>query len=163
MHQAAVLAVVRIALGAEADDRRILLVRDDLHHAVSGDGVLIEHKGDDLARLNGERIDFFHIDQRACVIGRLHGAGEHGEHLQTHQPRADQQQRQDHHQHNQRGADRVPDFPEQHKTPDSSLRRKRAILLRFAFATLAIFASLFRLIPQISFCAYLSFYWRCVF
>ncbi len=36
-----------------------LLVRTTSTHAVGGDGVLIEHKGDDLARLNSERIDFF--------------------------------------------------------------------------------------------------------
>ena len=63
MYKAAVLGVVGVALGAEADDGGVLLVRDDTHHAVGGDGVLVQHKGDGLPLLDGVGVDLLDIDQ----------------------------------------------------------------------------------------------------
>lgn len=48
MDEAAVLGVVGVALGAEAQSGGIVLVGDHLHHPVGGYGVLIQHEGDDL-------------------------------------------------------------------------------------------------------------------
>ena len=108
--QAAVLRLVGVALGAEADHRGILLIRHHCCHPVGGHGILVQHEGDDRARLDIRRVDLLHIDQRAGVIGGLHGAGQHGEHLHAQQPRSGQQQCQNHHQRHQYGADDVPDF-----------------------------------------------------
>ena len=110
MDKAAVLGLVRIALRAEADDGGILLIRHNADNAVRGDGVFIEHERDDLSRLNGVRIHFFHIDQRTGVICRLHGAGEDREHLQAEDARSHKQQRQQHNERDQNGADDVPRF-----------------------------------------------------
>ena len=110
MDKAAVLALVRVALGAEADDGGVLLIRHDADNAVRGDGVFIEHEGDDLPGLNGVRVRLFHIDQRTGVICRLHGAGEDREHLQAEDARSHKQQRQQHNERDQNGADDVPRF-----------------------------------------------------
>ena len=110
MHKTAVFGFVRVALRAEADDGGVLLVRHDADDAVRGDGVFIEHEGDDLSVPNGVRVHLFHIDQRAGVVRRLHGAGEHGVHLQTEEPCADEKQRQQHHERHQNAADDIPRF-----------------------------------------------------
>ena len=107
--ETAVLGIVGVALGAEADDGGVLLVGDDAHHTVGGDGVLVQHEGDGLAHFNGVGVHLLHVDQGTNVIGRLHGAGQHGEYLQPDQPGAHQQNGQDHHQRHRNAADRVPD------------------------------------------------------
>ena len=91
MYERTILGFVRVALGAEAYHGGIFLVRDNAHDAVRGDGALVQHERDRLSNLDGIGVDLFDIDQRAGVIRRLHGAGQDGKHLQSHDPRTDQQ------------------------------------------------------------------------
>ena len=112
MDKGTVLGVIRVALGTETNNGWVFLVLDDAHDPVGGDGVLVQHEGDGLPLGDGVGVDLFHINQRARVIRRLHGAGQHGEHLQSNDPRAHQQERQDYHQRHQNGTDGVPDFLE---------------------------------------------------
>ena len=81
VHQSAVLGIVGIALGAEADHRRILLVRDNAHHTVGRHSGLIHHEGDGLPLLDGIGVHLFDIDQGAGMVGRLHRAGQHHKYL----------------------------------------------------------------------------------
>ena len=108
MNKPSVFCFVCVALGAEADHGGVFLVGDNAHNAVRGHGVFIQHKRDGLPLLNGGRVYLFYIDQRACMIGWLHGAGQHGEHLQSGDSCAHQQKRQNHHQRNQNAADHIP-------------------------------------------------------
>ena len=77
---------------------------------MGGHGVFIQHEGDGLSGLDGVRIHLFYIDKGAGVVSRLHGAGKHRKHLQTHHPSAYQQQSQQHHQTHQHGGKDVPDL-----------------------------------------------------
>ena len=110
MDKGAVLRCIGIALGAEADNGRVLLIRYDLHNTVGDNRFLIQHKGDYItgAQLGG--IDLFIIEQRADMIGRLHRAGKHGIHLQAKQPDTRQRYRQKHHRNHQHRGDHIPDL-----------------------------------------------------
>ena len=110
MDKSAILCFIGVALGAKTDHGGIFLVRHNTHNAVRGHGVFVQHKRDGLPLLNGVRVYLFYIDQRACVIRRLHGTGQHGEHLQSGNSCAHQQKRQNHHQRNQNAADHIPYF-----------------------------------------------------
>ena len=85
---------------------------------MGGNGVFVQHKGDGLPLLYGVGVYLFYIDQRSGVIGGLHRARQHREHLQPDDARANKKQRQNHHQRNQDIADGIPDFSERmiHKT-----------------------------------------------
>ena len=72
MDKPAVLGVVGVALGAEADDGGVLLIGNDAHNAVRRHGVFVQHKGDGLTLCYAEGVNLFDIDQRACVIRRLY-------------------------------------------------------------------------------------------
>ena len=94
MDKGAVLGVIRVALGAKADDGGVALVRNYADDAVGGDRVLIEHEGDDVALPQREGVNRLDIYHGAGMIGRLHRTGEHREHLQPEEPYAHEQQRQ---------------------------------------------------------------------
>lgn len=102
MYERTILGFVGVALGAEADHGGVFLVRDDAHDAVRGHRVLVQHERDGLFFFYGVGVYLLYIDQRAGVIGRLHRAGQHGEYLQSHDPRANQQERQENHQRDPR-------------------------------------------------------------
>ena len=105
MDEAAVLGVVGVALGAEAQSGGIVLVGDHLHHPVGGHGVLIQHEGDDLPRPDGGGVHLFYVDEGAYVVSGLHGAGQNGEGADAGQSDADQRHSQKYYQRHQNGAD----------------------------------------------------------
>ena len=110
MDQGTVLGLVGVALGAEADYGRVLFVRDNAHDPVGGDGIFVQHEGNGLALFYGIGVHLPDVDQRTGVVSRLHGAGEDGINPQAEDPRAHQQQGQQHNQSHQHGADDIPDF-----------------------------------------------------
>ena len=112
MYKRTVLRFVGIALCAEADHRGVFFVRHNAHDPVGGNGVFVQHEGDGLPLFYGVGVCFLYIDQRSGVIGGLHRAGQHREHLQPDDARANKKQRQNHHQCNQDIADGIPDFSE---------------------------------------------------
>ena len=105
MDEAAVLGVVGVTLGAEAQSGGIVLVGDHLHHPVGGHGVLIQHEGDDLPRPDGGGVYFFYVDEGAHMVSGFHGAGQNGEGADAGQPDADQRHGQKDYQRHQNGAD----------------------------------------------------------
>lgn len=105
MDEAAVLGVVGVALGAEAQSGGIVLVGDHLHHPVGGHGVLIQHEGDDLPRPDGGGIHLFYVDEGAHMVSGFHGSRQNGEGADAGQSDADQRHGQKHCQRHQNGAD----------------------------------------------------------
>ena len=130
MYEGTILGLVGVALGAEADHGGVFLVRDNTHNAVRGHGILVQHERDGLSFFYGVWVYLFYIDQRTGVIGRLHGTGQHSEHLQPDDPCTNKEQRQDHHQCNQDTADHIPDFLERviHKASYLSSSSKTSAL-----------------------------------
>lgn len=90
----------------------------------------IQHERDGLSFFYGVGVYLLYIDQRTGVIGRLHRAGQHGEYLQSNDSRANQQERQKHHQRDQDAADHIPDFLERviHKASFLSSSSKTSAL-----------------------------------
>ena len=105
MDEAAVLGVVGVALGTEAQSGGIVLVGDHLHHPVGGHGVLIQHEGDDLPRLDGGGVHLFYVDEGAHMVSGFHGPGQDGEGADAGQSDADQRHGQKYCQRHQNGAD----------------------------------------------------------
>ena len=130
MYERTVFGLVGIALCAETDHGGVFLVRDDAHDAVRGHRVLVQHERDGLSFFYGVGVYLLYIDQRTGVIGRLHRAGQHGEYLQSNDSRANQQERQKHHQRDQDAADHIPDFLERviHKASFLSSSSKTSAL-----------------------------------
>ena len=96
VYEHTVLGGVRVALGAKADDGGVGLVLYDAGDTVGRHGVLIDHEAYHVALLQGEGVGLLDVYYRACMIGRLHRAGEHGVHPQAEKPDANEQQRQQH-------------------------------------------------------------------
>ena len=105
MDEAAVLGVVGVALGTEAQSGGIVLVGDHLHHPVGGHGVLIQHEGDDLPRPDGGGVHLFYVDEGAHMVSGFHGSRQNGEGADAGQSDADQRHGQKYCQRHQNGAD----------------------------------------------------------
>ena len=113
----AVGRVVGVALGVE-----VLVRLVDLDDAVRGHvEVLVQDEGDRVADLHVLGLALVDPDEGACVVGRLHRAGEHGVDLEAEQAHADERGREHDGKDDQRRRCDPPYALEPVQSPVSSL------------------------------------------